>query len=333
MTMFSDGMRRRWMMGEGKYLVVKGTSGLGNRLLSLTSGILYARITGRDLVVDWGGGRYPGDPDSCFYCLFECPDALTLGGGSLDPDMSVAPAAWKGHLDQQYGVMKRRGVDDLSIDLSRTDYEEDVVVFGNYTQMTASIRAHLRGEWSRYAELDNVQLMSRILRTSVRPRPHLARRVSGFRSDHLRGRVIGVHVRHSDMKIEVDQYFPIIDRLLKWRKADIFLSTDNRAVEDMFKQRYDRVIVRDKWLPEPGNKVHLNPECPDVSRAEEDAAIDMFLLAGCRYLVFSPKSSFGLVASLFSISPRYRRIAVEKGIEFRAVHWLKAVRDKYMEMR
>jgi hypothetical protein len=320
-------------MSKPGYLVIKGTSGLGNRLLSLTTGILYARVTGRDLLVDWGGGGYPGDPDSSFYRLFECPDALTIGEGTLDPDLSVAPASWKGHLDQHYGVMRERGVEDLSIDVSRTDYDEDIVVFGNYTQMTGSIRRLLKGKWSKYGELDNVQLMSRVLRTGVHPRLHLARQISGFRSEKLPGRVIGVHVRHSDMKIDIEQYFPVVDRLLKWRKADIFLSTDNRAVEDMFTRRYGRVVVRDKWLPQPGKKIHLNPECPDALRAEEDAVIDMFLLAGCRYLVFSPRSSFGLVASLFSISPRYRKVAVEKGIESRVVHWIKAFRDKYFGRR
>jgi len=316
-------------MSEDKYVVVKGTSGLGNRLLSLTTGMLYSGITGRKLLISWSRGKYPGDPKDVFYRFFECRPAAKLEGPGVLEGMTINPATWKGNLEEHYGILKQRGINDLSIDVSRDDYTEDVVVFGNYTHMTQQIRPLLARRIPRLARLDNIRLMRRVLRGGVLISSGIRREVDTFRRKYLGARTIGVHVRHTDMKIDVGQYFPIVDKLMRWRKCDIFLSTDNRSVEELFRRRYGRVITTDKWVPEKGKKIHLNPECPDPERAEEEALIDMFLLAGCRYLVFSPKSSFGLVASLYSDSPRYRKIAVEKGLESRIVHWAKAFRDKY----
>jgi hypothetical protein len=43
------------------FLLVKGRASLGNRILSALTGILYARLTGRRLLVDWRDEVYSDD--------------------------------------------------------------------------------------------------------------------------------------------------------------------------------------------------------------------------------------------------------------------------------
>ena len=57
-------------MDDKKYLLVKGTAGLGNRLLFLLSALLYARLTERLLVVDWCDQTYSDDGTNAFPLLF-----------------------------------------------------------------------------------------------------------------------------------------------------------------------------------------------------------------------------------------------------------------------
>ena len=62
------------------YLVVKGAGGggLGDRLWGVLAGILYCRLTGRALHVDWRDGLL-GDPDvNAFYGLFELSGIKTI---------------------------------------------------------------------------------------------------------------------------------------------------------------------------------------------------------------------------------------------------------------
>ena len=56
-------------MNSNKYILVKGSSGLGNRILVLSSAILYGQISGRQVFVDWRDGTY-GEPKTNFFSIF-----------------------------------------------------------------------------------------------------------------------------------------------------------------------------------------------------------------------------------------------------------------------
>ena len=60
-------------MDENKYLLVKGLAGLGNRMLAALTGILYARMSSRRLIVDWRDPTFSKDGSNAFPVLFKCP--------------------------------------------------------------------------------------------------------------------------------------------------------------------------------------------------------------------------------------------------------------------
>jgi hypothetical protein len=74
---------------ESRYLLVKGAAGLGNRIFALLSAILYARLTRRQLVVDWTDGSYSSDGSNAIHHFFR--SRLFSSGDRIPETESVAP--------------------------------------------------------------------------------------------------------------------------------------------------------------------------------------------------------------------------------------------------
>lgn len=111
------------------------------------------------------------------------------------------------------------------------------------------------------------------------------------------GPSIGVHIRYSDRKAPVDRCEAAVRRMLdRLPGARIFLSTDSRLIERSFAEKFGDVIVTEKWLPEPGEAAHQNPNCNDPVMNGIEALRDMMLLARCDALVYASRSTFSLVS-------------------------------------
>ena len=79
-----------------RFLLVKGSAGMGNRILGLLTGILFARLSGRHLVVDWGDPLYSPDGQNVFPKLFETPNIFA--NFPIGPCGTVAPPVWENRL-------------------------------------------------------------------------------------------------------------------------------------------------------------------------------------------------------------------------------------------
>jgi hypothetical protein len=129
-------------MSEDKFLLVKGRAGLGNRILCLLSAILYTRLTGRRLIVDWSDDTYSNDGSNVFTSLFQCP--LCSRMDEIPTTDSIRPGIWRGHLHESalnmiklYPEASLRYPETwraFSVDLSRLDYSEDVLVMWSYVE-------------------------------------------------------------------------------------------------------------------------------------------------------------------------------------------------------
>jgi hypothetical protein len=75
-----------------RILLVKGCEGIGNRLLGLLSGMLYSRLSGRQLVVDWCDPLFSLDGENAFPLLFARP-AVAITPKELR-GRSIAPEDW-----------------------------------------------------------------------------------------------------------------------------------------------------------------------------------------------------------------------------------------------
>ena len=315
-----------------KYLVVKGIAGLGNRMLAAMTGILFARLMHRQLIIDWSDFTYSNDGTNVFPLLFTCPDT--------DPPLpipetnSISPPLWRGRLNKSASVVisevdpsayiSRRGYRRFSCDLNILDHPEEIVVMWSYTQLIRRARKHFRGDFAALANQSDETILSELLRTTLIPRPEIRARIKKWRAEHFgSGPVIGVHIRFMDTKLphvpfiksrtSIDSFFVAIDRIMaKAPNAVVFLATDNREAQQLLEKRYPKVIATEKWFPTTGKEMHQNAECPDRLNNAIEALMDMYLLAECDYLVFPSSSTFSYISSLCTSIPRVNIVDVER---------------------
>jgi hypothetical protein len=291
---------------------VKGDQGLGNRILSLLSGILLARITRRELVVDWRDPFYSDGTHDPFPALFSLAPTLSCTPLAALPETdSVRPAVWRGHLREPAAEMRAlllgerapgpRAWRPLCVELDRVDHPEHVLVFTGYSEQIDPLRRFLTGDLARLRGLPTAEILRRIWADHLLLAPALAERVDDFRRAHLDRPTLGVHVRATDRRTRIIAIEAVTARLVE-RSPDlrIFLATDNSDVLRHYRARFCDVVASEKWYPPAGERMHGHPDRPDPLRDAADALVDMHLLAACDELIVDSRSSFGRLAALRS---------------------------------
>ena len=112
-----------------KFLLVKGITGLGDRILCALSGILYAQLSGRTLLIDWSDPFYSSNGDNVFHRFFESPFCSPTD--DIPTTDSVYPRIWRGRLlEHATQIAREREFNpeeirhELSIHLGKLDYPE-----------------------------------------------------------------------------------------------------------------------------------------------------------------------------------------------------------------
>lgn len=291
-------------MKQDKFLLVKGISGLGDRIKCVLTAILYARLTGRRLVVDWSDPSYSNAGTNAFHRYFQC--TLCNPTDEIPATDSVSPSIWRGHLNESCSYMREcYGTRGLSIDLTRLDYQETVLVFWKYGNEIELLRSYFQGEFEEFAQLRKKEILRKLLREDLTLHPQLQGRVDQLKDNFFGKKTVGVHVRYTDHRTHVWTVLKRLNALLE-RAPDlqIFLSTDNIQIKNMFEDGYPGVITTPHWYPStPGLRIHSNPNHPDPMESGNEALVDLYLLAECNYLIIDTSSNFSAIAALLTRAP------------------------------
>ena len=304
-----------------RVLVVKGIAGMGNRMLSVLTAMLYSRLTSRRLVVDWRDSLYSEDSSNIFFSFFQT-QADDLSRELLSCD-SVAPAVWQGNLDKSINQLASlqgtknlndpRDWERLSIMPAKLDYQERVLVLWTFFENIQSLRKHFTGPFAPLRRKTNVDILKDLLKNELQLQTAIQKCVEDFKRHHFTTYTIGVHVRNTDKITNLSAINKKLDRVLKeFAGAKIFLATDSHVIQNLFKKRYGRIIVTNKWYPESEIPIFLSPDCPNRVESAIEALVDMYLLAECDDLIFDASSAFGYVASLLSRTPDSRKFNVQR---------------------
>lgn len=312
------------MLVQDKYVVVKGIAGLGNRLLCVLTAILYARLTRRRLLVDWRDRAYSDNGANAFHQYFLCK--LCDPRDEIPATDSVRPVIWRGHLrDSAASIEKQHaeasGIPEMwrkfSVDLSQTNYAEDVLVMWSYYAQIDELRQHFRGEFKSLRRASTTAILRDLMQEYLVLHPAIQQRVDCFRAERFNGKTVGVHVRYTDKKTRLAEIQQRLEALLQREpELQIFLATDSLKVHNLFVSRYARVVSTTKWYPTSGISMHQNPKCPDRNEEGASALVDLYLLASCDYLIVDESSSFSYLATLLTNAQAARVINVQK---YRAV--------------
>jgi hypothetical protein len=298
-------------MSHETYLLVKGHGGLGDRIQSLLTAFLYARLSGRRLVVDWSDSFYAAAGENVFPLYFHSP--LYDPTIEIRDTCSVSPPIWRGHLHEsvrdlrsRYDDRRRRNVDDIwlefSIDPGRLDYDTEVAVLWVHTAQGDRSRPHLADALAAFADADNDTILRQLLRDNLRLHPRLQERVAEFERRAFRRPTVGVHVRYTDYRASLGAILWRLRRLVRREPGlQVFLATDNERIKRLFEIAYPSVITAPHWYPaKAGRSLHRSLGRPDPTERGAEALVDLYLLAACDYLIVDPGSSFGRVATLLS---------------------------------
>lgn len=295
------------MDGE-KYLLVKGIAGLGNRILAALTGILYARLTGRILIIDWSDRTYSIDGTNAFPHLFHCPSCRSTE--DIPKTDSVLPAVWRDHLHESVERLREPFGNNKefrlmsSIDMDSLDYSEDVLVMWTYIDKVEELRKHFKTALSEFYQASRKEILSSLLREDLLLHPLIRERVEEIKNNLLIGKTVGVHVRFTDHRANLKSILKKLDVLLRQKpELQIFLATDNSMVKKLFEESYPSVITTEHWYPAPGSRIHQNPACPDRLENAVEALVDLYALAECDYLIVDTSSIFSYLAVLLSNSP------------------------------
>ncbi len=295
------------MNQANKYLLVKGTSGIGNRIFALATAILYSQITKRQLVVDWTDTSYGGsDNFNSFSFFFDCPvnQELTV----LPQTDDIFPEVWIGNLKMTFGGMKQKlkeeglNKNQISCQVTKIDDPQQILVFCSYTHRIELMKRqkYLTGEFANYGRLNRQQILRKLIRENIKINKNLTREFDQFIKDKFGDYNIGVHIRYSDMKVPVEEIYKLVGKQLKKKpQATVFLATDSQMIMEEFKQKFNNVIIAEKWFPPSGARLHQNwDECQNRLKNGIEALRDIYLLSQCQSLIFSSQSSFGYLASI-----------------------------------
>jgi Nodulation protein Z (NodZ) len=292
-------------MSEEKVVLVKGIEGLGDRMRCALTGILYARLTGRRLLVDWSDFFYSADGTNVFPRFFRCSSCSPSGG--IPQTDSVSPGIWRGRLHESAWSMREQygKTDDLSIDLAKFDYGEDVVVLWTYVDKVEALRSHFNDTCKEFAGASRETILRRLLHEDLQLHPRIREHVDQFTARCFDRATVGVHVRYTDFRSRLWMILTKLNALLK-REPDlqIFLATDSRQIKDLFEDNYPAVVSTPHWYASaPGLAIHYNEHRPDPMESGVEALVDLYLLAECDYLIIDTNSSFAYVAKLLAKAP------------------------------
>ena len=301
------------MIGKrARFTLVKGQGGLGNRMLSVMTATLYSLIMKRRMYVDWRDPIYTGRSGTApdlFQDLFvsslvdQLPD-------HLDSE-SVAPALWRGRLDETLGVVGRdydpmfyknfKSFTKLAIRLKPVDYTEDLVVFWSWREVMRPLRPLLILFDDRYKTMSNVEILRDTAKRYLQPCDRVQGLLDQFTKTHFQPRMLGVHIRATDMQAPTEKILRVVQRQIREQDCNgVFCATDNADVEDRVRSMFPNVVTLPKGMARGGIPLHYDPECGDRVERATQALVDILLLSKCNSLVYASRSSFGYVASLYA---------------------------------
>lgn len=317
-----------------KYLLIKAKGGMGNRILCLLSGLLYAEISKRRPIVDWTDTTYSDDGENAFQHFFADTGIGALS--ELPAEATVTPSIWDGHLDWSVSQMMHKYSPDshsspliyrkYCCDLKVDRHDQDVAVYWSYVPKIQKMRSHLVGEFAAYSKMSEIEILRDVLRRRLVLAADILEQVDEFALRYLSGPSIGLHIRHTDLKIPLRLFEAQLEKITSSTGEEtIFLATDDPNVEHRFQSRFSNVVVTEKWFPDDGQHLHQNPTCPDKIKAGHEALADIYLLACCKQLIYGRSSTFSFISRLicdiaadqiFDVE-RHRPIAIAKRLVHR----------------
>ena len=284
-------------------LLIKAKGGLGNRMLSAASAILYANATDRTWWVDWSDGIYANKPQNAYLLMFQNQQQPPVFNPTEHEFMSVIPTIWKERVDwsptQLMSQHFRKNHSNplsyrkMSAPFIAESDDKQLEVFWSYTSKFGRIRKFLPKDYR-----DRDCAISMTLKRYFQPCDLVMKQVDALR-DRAAGKTLGVHIRYTDLKVPIQKVLDRVATCMASEKySSIFLATDSEYAQQLFTQKFDNVVISDKHLSKENRQLHTLKVSDSKLDNSYAALVDMMVLAKCDALVYCSRSTFAETSRL-----------------------------------
>jgi len=301
-----------------RFLLIKAKGGLGNRILSAVTGLVYADLTGRLPIIDWRDGAYADPGVNAYPLLFRSP--LTLQPENVESLQDTVPDIWRGHLHEHPTNMIARNdprahsspiiYRKYCIDLSRLNTRNMLAVYWSYLPKLRRLR-HLMARNPEFAGIRDEDIFKSYLDKYFIPNQRVVSGVVSLLEAQKRP-IIGVHIRHTDLTVPLATVRDALDKMIEQLpEASIFLATDCDEIQQEMTHAYSNVFFLEKWFAPEGQAIHQNKAAPNMIREAENALIDMWALSQCDHLIYSMRSTFSYASRLIGQIPAHNVVDID----------------------
>jgi len=281
-----------------KYLVVRGTGGIGNRIENTLTCILYAKLSNRVLFIDWSDPVFSEDGTNVFNRLFTLKNVAHVNElpQTVSDNLPATPVFFTNKV------------------FTRTDLKDDILQVRGPIHQINILREHFKGEFAGFKGKTDHEIMRELLTDNLILNENVKLKVDAFKNEHFKGKMLGVHIRYTDAKRPLPSYHKGTEEMLRRHPdANIFLCTDNEKLVHEYRNKYGDVLVREKWFPDKeGATLYRNSDCPDRLQGCIDALIDLWLLSECDSLVYTGCSTFPAASLALANLPEENKFDIEK---------------------
>jgi Nodulation protein Z (NodZ) len=258
---------------KNKYVLLKGKYGMGGRLMVLIGAMHFAKLSGRELIVDWNDGYYDDKTNQIdvysHYIKQPYSNAKEFYDKNKNSKFSIYPEAWT-RLNFEIGETYFEDSILYRMSLPYSDVDADVVVAAGLSKITMP------------------EIKS--LLTEIKVHERIENKVKEYFISNFKKSPIGVHVRHGNgengvLSPKCDWFVEKIAELRYDDYRPVFLATDSPFVLSYFKDRVKDLYYVEKEYPETGS-LHKNiSKISDPFQNGDDALVDMLLLSKCNILL------------------------------------------------
>jgi len=197
----------------------------------------------------------------------------------------------------------------LSAPLTSKCLNNSAEIFWSYTSKYGRIKHFLAPQ---IRALGRDKVLGSVLKEYFSPPSKVMESVNELLSGR-ENKTLGVHVRYTDLKVPLERLVEKVKvELSKFEYRSIFLATDSRHAEEIFRHKFDNVVTHAKRYSNNNMQLH---RVSTKSRSVDDAfsaLIDMFALSRCAGLVYCSRSTFSETSRLLGSFDSSRLVDVDK---------------------
>lgn len=292
-----------------KYIYLKPTQGLCNRLLLIDSVVNFATTYQfHKIKICWVSSS--GFSNESFDKLFDCSIIPSYIEFISEQEYSIAAS-------QNHSLEKAfmQNLDSLEyiFNVSKID------TFAKLQQETFCYHGYASLYWI-FNTLMSKDALGSFIKKYIKPHKNIQKKIDALDIDRS---FVGVHIRRGDalnspwsfnyLRSDIDSFNDIIDN----SKSRIFLATDCEATQNKIIQEHtNKIVFNEKQFLDPSLSIK------DCKEKQQDAVIDLFCLSKTGKIFGNNWSTFSQVASLLNDTPIHY---VDKNFSYKPIPDLCAI--------